>query len=111
MIRSLVDSVTGHWMRTSLESCLDLDSESRPGSAKSDPMSIAIDLSGRTALVTGSSQGIGAETARLLHAAGARVVLNHPDLSRGKVHQDADRASSTSCFRSGPTARWSRWPT
>ncbi len=52
-------------------------------------MSIAIDLSGRTALVTGSSQGIGAETARLLHAAGARVVLNHPDLSRGKVHQDA----------------------
>ena len=52
-------------------------------------MSIAIDLSGRTALVTGSSQGIGAETARLLHAAGARVVLNHPDRSGGRVHQDA----------------------
>jgi 3-oxoacyl-[acyl-carrier protein] reductase len=52
-------------------------------------MSIAIDLSGRTALVTGSSQGIGAEIARLLHAAGARVVINHPDLAEGKVHQDA----------------------
>jgi 3-oxoacyl-[acyl-carrier protein] reductase len=52
-------------------------------------MSIAIDLSGRTALVTGSSQGIGAETARLLHTAGARVILNHPDLTRGQVHQDA----------------------
>jgi 3-oxoacyl-[acyl-carrier protein] reductase len=52
-------------------------------------MSIAIDLSGQTALVTGSSQGIGAETARLLHTAGARVVLNHPDLAGGKVQQDA----------------------
>jgi 3-oxoacyl-[acyl-carrier protein] reductase len=52
-------------------------------------MSIAIDLSGRTALVTGSSQGIGAEIARLLHAAGARVVINHPDLAEGRVHQDA----------------------
>jgi 3-oxoacyl-[acyl-carrier protein] reductase len=52
-------------------------------------MSITIDLSGQTALVTGSSQGIGAEIARLLHRAGARVVLNHPDLAQGKVHQDA----------------------
>ena len=52
-------------------------------------MSIAIDLSGQTALVTGSSQGIGAEIARLLHRAGARVVINHPDLSGGQVHQDA----------------------
>jgi len=52
-------------------------------------MSIAIDLSGRNALVTGSSQGIGAETARVLHRAGARVVLNHPDLGGGAVHHDA----------------------
>jgi 3-oxoacyl-[acyl-carrier protein] reductase len=52
-------------------------------------MSIAIDLSGRTALVTGSSQGIGAEIARLLHAAGAGVIINHPDLSEGQVHRDA----------------------
>src|SRR5207237_173208 len=52
-------------------------------------MSITIDLSGRTALVTGSSQGIGAETARVLHRAGARVIINHPDLSGGKTHEDA----------------------
>jgi 3-oxoacyl-[acyl-carrier protein] reductase len=52
-------------------------------------MSIAIDLAGQTALITGSSQGIGAEIARSLHAAGARVVINHPDLSQGRVHHDA----------------------
>src|SRR5437868_7530685 len=52
-------------------------------------MSIAIDLSGRTALVTGSSQGIGAEIARVLHRAGARVIINHPDLSGGPTHEDA----------------------
>ena len=53
-------------------------------------MSTAIDLSGRTALVTGSSQGIGAEVSRLLHRAGARVAINHPDRSQGRVQQDAD---------------------
>jgi 3-oxoacyl-[acyl-carrier protein] reductase len=52
-------------------------------------MSIAIDLSGCTALVTGSSQGIGAETARVLHRAGARVILNHPDHAGGRVSLDA----------------------
>jgi 3-oxoacyl-[acyl-carrier protein] reductase len=52
-------------------------------------MSIAIDLSGRTALVTGSSQGIGAEIARTFHLAGARVIINHPDLLGGKTHGDA----------------------
>lgn len=52
-------------------------------------MSITIDLAGQTALVTGSSQGIGAEIARTLHEAGARVVINHPDGSEGRVHQDA----------------------
>jgi 3-oxoacyl-[acyl-carrier protein] reductase len=53
-------------------------------------MSPTIDLSGQTAMVTGSSQGIGAEIARLLHRAGARVVLNHPDASGGAVHRDAE---------------------
>jgi len=52
-------------------------------------MSVTIDLSGRTALVTGSSQGIGAEIARSLHRAGARVVINHPHPSGGRVQQDA----------------------
>lgn len=53
-------------------------------------MSLTIDLSGRTALVTGSSQGIGAEIARLLHRAGARVVINHPDAADGPVRRDAE---------------------
>lgn len=39
---------------------------------------IAIDLSGKIALVTGASQGIGAQIARTLHRAGATVIINHP---------------------------------
>ncbi len=50
-------------------------------------MSLTIDLSDRTALVTGSSQGIGAAIARALHRAGARVVVNHPG---GQAGRDAD---------------------
>ncbi len=39
-----------------------------------------IDLTGKTAIVTGSSQGIGLAIAKALHAAGANVVINHfPD--------------------------------
>jgi 3-oxoacyl-[acyl-carrier protein] reductase len=53
-------------------------------------MSIAIDLTGQTALVTGASQGIGAETARVLHRAGARVILNHPNTADGKSRADAE---------------------
>ena len=41
---------------------------------------IEINLSGRTAVVTGASQGLGAATARVLHQAGANVVINfYPD--------------------------------
>jgi 3-oxoacyl-[acyl-carrier protein] reductase len=43
-------------------------------------MSIAIDLSGTTALITGASQGIGARIARTFHQAGSNIVLNHPNL-------------------------------
>lgn len=53
-------------------------------------MSISIDLSGKTALVTGSSQGIGAAIARRLHDAGARVAINHPDLGEGRTRADAE---------------------
>lgn len=54
-------------------------------------MSVTIELAGRTALVTGASQGIGAEVARILHRAGARVVLNHPDQGSGRTRADAEQ--------------------
>jgi 3-oxoacyl-[acyl-carrier protein] reductase len=52
-------------------------------------MSITIDLSNQTALVTGASQGIGAEIARLLHRAGARVIINHPGADGHGTERDA----------------------
>src|SRR5258708_31456071 len=36
-----------------------------------------LDLSGKTVVITGASRGIGAETARRMAAAGARVVVNY----------------------------------
>jgi 3-oxoacyl-[acyl-carrier protein] reductase len=53
-------------------------------------MSIAIDLSGRAALVTGASQGIGSEIAQTLHRAGASIAINHPDLAGSRTREDAD---------------------
>ncbi|MDR3636389.1 MAG: SDR family oxidoreductase [Isosphaeraceae bacterium] len=53
-------------------------------------MSIAIDLVGRTALVTGASQGIGAEIARTLHRAGANVAVNYPDQGGDRPRADAE---------------------
>lgn len=43
-------------------------------------MSVAIDLTGRTAIVTGAASGIGRETAHLFRAAGAEVVVADLDL-------------------------------
>lgn len=43
-------------------------------------MSLCIDLSGQVVLVTGASQGIGAQMARTFHGAGATVLINHPNL-------------------------------
>jgi gluconate 5-dehydrogenase len=50
------------------------------------------DLSGRTALITGSSKGIGLALAQALAGAGARVVLNARDATRLQAARDALRS-------------------
>lgn len=50
-------------------------------------MSLCIDLSGQVILITGASQGIGAQMARTFHRAGALVLINHPD--HGSSAKDA----------------------
>ncbi|ODU07671.1 MAG: oxidoreductase [Pseudonocardia sp. SCN 72-86] len=47
-----------------------------------------VDLRGRTAVVTGGSSGIGAETARVLTRSGARVVLAVRDVEAGRRTAD-----------------------
>ncbi|MGC7094980.1 SDR family oxidoreductase [Amycolatopsis lurida] len=56
-------------------------------------------LSGRIALVTGASRGIGAETARLLGAAGATVFVNYREKAR-RAQQVVDEITAA-----GGTAR------
>jgi len=56
-------------------------------------MSITLDFSGKVALITGASQGIGAEMTRRFHAAGASVILNHPDI--GTTRADAEQLAAT----------------
>lgn len=51
-------------------------------------MSFRIDLTGKVALVTGASQGIGAQMGRTFHSAGATVILNHPD--QGATRADVE---------------------
>lgn len=50
----------------------------------------SISLEGKTAIVTGSSQGIGQRTAEILHAAGANVVINYFDDPAGHNRQLGD---------------------
>lgn len=49
-----------------------------------------IDLTGKTAIVTGAGQGLGRCTASTLHAAGANVVINYFDDAGGMNRQRAD---------------------
>ncbi len=66
-------------------------------------MSISIDLSSKVALVTGASQGIGAQIARTFHRAGATVALNHPDV--GSTRSDAEAlAAELNAGRAGSAA-------
>lgn len=51
------------------------------------------DLTGRTALVTGSSRGLGRAMAQGLAAAGARVILNGTDAARVQAAVDEMRAA------------------
>jgi NAD(P)-dependent dehydrogenase (short-subunit alcohol dehydrogenase family) len=53
-----------------------------------------IDLSGRIALVTGGSSGLGQETSRALAAHGAQVILTARDLPKGEKVAAAIRAST-----------------
>jgi NAD(P)-dependent dehydrogenase (short-subunit alcohol dehydrogenase family) len=60
-------------------------------------LSIAIDLSGQSAIVTGAGSGIGEAIARTLAAAGAAVVI-------GDVREEAATAVASSIVASGGTA-------
>jgi 3-oxoacyl-[acyl-carrier protein] reductase len=51
---------------------------------------ITIDLSDKTAIITGSGQGLGAATATLLHATGANVVINYFEDPAGANKARAD---------------------
>ncbi|OWK37634.1 3-oxoacyl-ACP reductase FabG [Fimbriiglobus ruber] len=53
---------------------------------------IAIDLSGKTAVVTGAGQGLGRATATLLHRAGAAVVVNYFEEGQGANRARAEEA-------------------
>lgn len=55
-------------------------------------MAVTMDLSGKMALVTGASQGIGARIARRFHEAGAAVAINHPGLDAARA--DAARLAA-----------------
>lgn len=59
-----------------------------------DEVLAGIDLSGKLALVTGGSSGIGAETARALASKGARVVLTARNMVKGEEVAQGIRAST-----------------
>jgi NAD(P)-dependent dehydrogenase (short-subunit alcohol dehydrogenase family) len=57
-----------------------------------DEVLTGVDLSGRTAVVTGASSGLGAETARSLASVGAHVVMAVRDQAKGAAAAERIRA-------------------
>jgi 3-oxoacyl-[acyl-carrier protein] reductase len=59
----------------------------------------SIDLTGKTAFVTGSTRGIGLAVARALHGAGAKVAIVGRDLERARpvAAELGDRAAALAC--------------
>jgi NAD(P)-dependent dehydrogenase (short-subunit alcohol dehydrogenase family) len=65
-------------------------------SATSDEVLEGIDLGGRTALVTGASSGLGAESARALAARGATLVMTGRDVAKtGRVADEIRRSTGS----------------
>jgi NAD(P)-dependent dehydrogenase (short-subunit alcohol dehydrogenase family) len=72
-----------------------------------------IDFSGKVALVTGGSRGIGAETVKAMTAAGAEVII-HYGSNRAAAEKTAQNAGEAKCFLVGadlaaPGAASSLW--
>jgi 3-oxoacyl-[acyl-carrier protein] reductase len=62
-------------------------------------MTVAIDLTGKTAFITGSTRGIGLAIARALHGAGAKVAIVGRDEQRARsvAAELGDRAAGAGC--------------
>jgi 3-oxoacyl-[acyl-carrier protein] reductase len=58
-------------------------------------MNTTFDFSGKTALVTGSSRGIGAEVIRALDKAGATCIVNYVEDPAGKNRADAEQVAAS----------------
>jgi NAD(P)-dependent dehydrogenase (short-subunit alcohol dehydrogenase family) len=63
-------------------------------SSTTDEVISGLNLSGKTAVVTGASGGLGAETARALAAAGAAVTIGCRDTGKGQRVADAIKEST-----------------
>src|SRR5690606_34848159 len=88
----LSDGGTGPWHRAGAR----LLRARRPHHAPvgAGPMSLKLfDLTGRTALITGSSRGLGRAFAEGLAGAGARVILNGVDTTRLETAAEEMRAA------------------
>lgn len=53
-----------------------------------------VDLTGKVALITGGSSGLGQETARVLASRGAEVILTTRDVAKGEAVVAAIRAAT-----------------